>query len=90
MPEHSRRAVTPQDSESSFALTVTSLAGAVAAWAVARWLVPGRDVLLALIAAWGVMFRLWQRSSPTDPKRYIYYVAGILLLVAALIVTIAR
>jgi hypothetical protein len=45
---------------------------------------------LGLIAAWAVMFRLWQRSPSDDDARTVYFVVGIILLVAALVITIAR
>jgi hypothetical protein len=55
-----------------------------------RTFLPGHDLLLGVIATWAVVFRLWQRSPPDDHARTVYFVAGIVLLVAALVITIAR
>lgn len=65
---------------------IGSILGALVAWAVLRALAPGRDLLLGLVAAWGVVFRLWQREDSTSPFWPIYGIAGIVLLVAALFV----
>jgi hypothetical protein len=67
-----------------------SAAGAAAAWALARAIVPGHDVPLALIAGWAVVFRLWQRSSSDDPARQAYFFAGIVLLIAALVAVVIQ
>ena len=79
-----------EDSGSSVGLAASSALGAIAAWLVARMLLPGSDALLALIAAWGVLFRLWQRSASDDPRRRIYWILAILFLIVALAITLAR
>jgi len=53
-------------------------------------LLPGSDGLLALMAAWGVLFRLWQRSASDDPRRRIYWILAMLILIVALAITLAR
>jgi hypothetical protein len=76
--------------DSSLGLTLVSAASAGAAWVMLRTVFPGHDLLVGLIAAWAVVFRLWQRSPSDNHVRTVYFVIGIILLVAALVVTIAR